>query len=77
MREIVPGIFMWSWLSEPHGYNFNGYLVHHSTGNICVDPVEPTPEAWRESRAKGWTNRPQNRNHTRRANLIREKTGAR
>jgi glyoxylase-like metal-dependent hydrolase (beta-lactamase superfamily II) len=77
MREIVPGIFMWSWLSEPHGYNWNGYLVHHPTGNICVDPVEPTPEALARIVADGVSRIVlTNRNHTRRANLIREKTGA-
>ncbi len=77
MREIVPGIFMWSWLSEPHGYNFNGYLVHHPSGNICVDPVEPTPEALARITSDGVKQiLLTNRNHTRRANLIREKTGA-
>jgi glyoxylase-like metal-dependent hydrolase (beta-lactamase superfamily II) len=77
MREIVPGIFMWSWLSEPHGYNFNGYLVQHATGNICVDPVEPTPEALARMTSDGVARIVlTNRNHTRRANLIREKTGA-
>lgn len=77
MREIVPDIFMWSWLSEPHGYNFNGYLVHHPTGNICVDPVEPTPEALAKIASEGVARIVlTNRNHARRANLIREKTGA-
>jgi glyoxylase-like metal-dependent hydrolase (beta-lactamase superfamily II) len=77
MREIVPGIFMWSWLSEPHGYNFNGYLVHHPTGNICVDPVEPTPEALARITSDGVGRIVlTNRNHARRAKLIREKTGA-
>ena len=27
MREIVDGVVTWSWLSEPHGYGFNGYFV--------------------------------------------------
>jgi glyoxylase-like metal-dependent hydrolase (beta-lactamase superfamily II) len=77
MREIVPGIFMWSWLSEPHAYNWNGYLVHHPTGNICVDPVEPTPEALARIIADGVSRIVlTNRNHTRRARLISEKTGA-
>ena len=30
MDEIVPDIFTWAWFSEPHGYNFNGYLVRHT-----------------------------------------------
>src|SRR3546814_19371297 len=41
MQEIVKGVFTWSWFSEPHGYNFNGHLVRHAGGNICIDPVEP------------------------------------
>src|SRR4029077_15609405 len=44
MREIVDGIVPWSWLSEPHGYDFNGYFVRHSAGNLCIDPVEPAAE---------------------------------
>ena len=78
MREIVPGVFMWSWFSEPHGYNFNGFLVHHAAGNICIDPVEPTPEAQERIARDGVaTIVLTNRNHTRRANLIREHTRAR
>ena len=42
MREILNGIFTWPWFSEPHGYNFNGHLILHSSGNLCIDPVEPT-----------------------------------
>src|SRR3546814_20789733 len=41
MQEIVKGVFTWSWFSEPHGYNFNGHLVRHAGGNICIAPVEP------------------------------------
>jgi hypothetical protein len=45
MNEIVPDIFTWAWFSEPHGYNFNGYLVRHSDGNLCIDPVPPSDES--------------------------------
>ena len=41
MQEILPDIFTWSWFSEPHGYNFNGYLVRDREGNLCIDPVQP------------------------------------
>ena len=41
LNEIVPDIFTWAWFSEPHGYNFNGYLVRHTEGNLCIDPVPP------------------------------------
>jgi glyoxylase-like metal-dependent hydrolase (beta-lactamase superfamily II) len=77
MREIVEGIVTWSWLSEPHGYNFNGYLVHHPAGNLCIDPVEPSEEVL-ERLVRDGVSRIllTNRNHVRRANLVRERTGA-
>ena len=44
MREILNDIFTWPWFSEPHGYNFNGHLIRHPEGNLCIDPVEPGEE---------------------------------
>ena len=44
MREILPGVLVWSRLSERHGYDFNGALVLHPDGNLCIDPVEPSEE---------------------------------
>ncbi len=41
MREIVSDVFTWSWFSDPHGYNFNGYLIRRAEGNLCIDPAEP------------------------------------
>jgi glyoxylase-like metal-dependent hydrolase (beta-lactamase superfamily II) len=77
MRQIVEGILTWSWLSEPHGYNFNGYLVHHPEGNLCIDPVEPSEEVLARLVKEGVSRiLLTNRNHVRRANLVRERTGA-
>ena len=78
MREIVTGIFTWPWFSEPHGYNFNGHLIRHAGGNLCIDPVEPTEEALEELARLG-VNRIllTNRNHSRAANRVRARTGAR
>jgi glyoxylase-like metal-dependent hydrolase (beta-lactamase superfamily II) len=77
MRTVVDGIVGWSWPSPPHGYDFNGWLVRHPDGNVCIDPVEPTAEVpaalAREGVARIVLT---NRNHTRRAALIRERTGA-
>jgi glyoxylase-like metal-dependent hydrolase (beta-lactamase superfamily II) len=77
MREIVDGILIWSRLSEPHGYNFNGYLVRHPEGNLCIDPVEPSEEdvagLVKEGVARILIT---NRNHVRAANLVRERTRA-
>ena len=48
MREIMEGIFTWPWFSAPHGYNFNGYLIAHQGGNICIDPVQPDADTLAE-----------------------------
>ena len=77
MREVIAGIVGWSWLSPPHGYDFNGWLVRHPGGNVCIDPVEPGEDVLaflaREGVARIVLT---NRNHTRRAALVRERTGA-
>ena len=77
MREIVEGIFTWSWFSEPHGYDFNGYLIRDPEGNLCVDPVEPAADVLAHLVREGVTRIVlTNRNHVRRAALVRERTGA-
>jgi len=78
MREILPAIFTWPWFSQPHGYNFNGWLVCHPEGNLCIDPVEPTTEALAElTRHSVSRILLTNRNHVRAANQVRARTGAR
>jgi glyoxylase-like metal-dependent hydrolase (beta-lactamase superfamily II) len=78
MNEIVPDIFTWAWFSEPHGYNFNGYLVRHSEGNLCVDPVPPSDESLADITGMGVASiLLTNRNHSRAANVVRARTGAR
>ncbi len=78
MREIVNGILTWSWFSEPHGYNFNGHLIRDPGGNICVDPVEPTEGDLEAIVREGVTRiLLTNRNHSRAANRVRARTGAR
>ncbi len=78
MREILKDIFTWPWFSEPHGYNFNGYLVCHAGGNLCIDPVEPTEESLEEIARRGVARiLVTNRNHSRAANRVRARTGAR
>jgi glyoxylase-like metal-dependent hydrolase (beta-lactamase superfamily II) len=77
LNEIVPDIFTWAWFSEPHGYLFNGYLVRHSEGDLCVDPVPPSDEALDEIARMGVASiLLTNRNHSRAANVVRERTGA-
>ena len=77
MREIVTNILTWSWFSEPHGYNFNGYLIRDPGGNICVDPVEPTEDDLNAIVHEGVMSIIlTNRNHSRASNRVRARTGA-
>lgn len=77
MREVLPGVFTWPWFSERHGYDFNGTLVLHEEGNLCIDPVEPD-DGVLDRLAKEGVARIliTNRNHVRAANKVRERTGA-
>jgi len=78
MREILPAVYTWPWFSQPHGYNFNGWLVRHPGGNLCIDPVEPTAETLAELARQGVSRiLLTNRNHVRAANQVRVRTGAR
>ena len=78
MREILTGIFTWTWFSEPHGYNFNGHFIQHASGNLCIDPVEPSDADLDEMARQGVARiLITNRNHSRSANKIRARTGAR
>lgn len=78
MREILPGVLTWPWFSARHGYDFNGWLVRHPEGNLCVDPVEvdePTlEELAREGVARVLLT---NRNHFRASMRVKERTKAR
>jgi len=78
MREILTDIFTWPWFSEPHGYNFNGHFIRYAGRNLCVDPVEPSEEDLAELARQGVARiLITNRNHSRAANKIRARTGAR
>jgi glyoxylase-like metal-dependent hydrolase (beta-lactamase superfamily II) len=78
MREALPGIFVWSRLSEPHGYDFNGTFVVCADGNLCIDPVAPPDDVLAELERRGVARvLVTNRNHGRAARLVRERTGAR
>ena len=77
MREILPDVFTWSRFSEPHGYDFNGYLIIHADGNLCIDPVLPD-DADLDAMARCGIAKIllTNRNHSRASNTIRERTHA-
>ena len=77
MRELLPDVLTWSWFSEPHGYDFNGWFIRSPGGNLCIDPVEPAGPVLDVLRGEGVAQIVlTNRNHTRRATTIREATGA-
>jgi glyoxylase-like metal-dependent hydrolase (beta-lactamase superfamily II) len=77
MKPILPDVLMWSWFSERHGYDFNGYLVRHPGGNICIDPVEMSDEVLDAIADEGVSQIVlTNRNHTRASARVRERTGA-
>ncbi len=78
MRDVVRDILTWPWFSEPHGYNFNGHLVRDPGGNMCIDAVEPTEDDMNALVREGVTRIIlTNRNHSRAANRVRARSGAR
>jgi glyoxylase-like metal-dependent hydrolase (beta-lactamase superfamily II) len=77
MREILPDVFTWSRFSEPHGYDFNGYLVMHADGNLCIDPVLPDDADLDAIARRGVAKIVlTNRNHSRASNTVRDRTQA-
>ncbi|MGE5047064.1 MAG: hypothetical protein ACM3PC_00745 [Deltaproteobacteria bacterium] len=77
-REILPGILTWQWFSERNGYDFNGYLLRHGTGNVAVDPVEMPDDVLDELAREGVARIVlTNRNHFRAAAKLKAKTSAR
>jgi glyoxylase-like metal-dependent hydrolase (beta-lactamase superfamily II) len=77
MHEILKDVFTWSWYSEPHGYNFNGYLIRSEDGNLAIDPVSMSDEVLEAITALGIARiLVTNRNHTRATNRLRAATSA-
>jgi len=78
MDEVLHGIFLWTWFSKPHGYNFNGHLLSHEGGNLCIDPVEPSSKVLEALSSRGVSRiLLTNRNHVRACNEVRARTGGR
>lgn len=77
MREIVDDVLTWPWLSEVHGYNFNGHLIRLPEGNVCVDPALLDDDLLEEIADEGVARVViTNRNHSRAAVRVRARTGA-
>ena len=78
LREVLPEVWTWPWFSERHGYDFNGYLVEHASGNLAIDPVEMSEPILEQIAARGVARiLITNRNHTRASRRLRDRTGAR
>jgi len=78
MRELFPGVLTWPWFSARHGYDFNGWLVRHPEGNLCIDPAEMTDQVLDELAGEGVARvLITNRNHFRSSMRVKERTGAR
>ena len=76
MRTIADDILTWSWFSEPHSYDFNGFLITDRSGNLSIDPVEPSEQVLHELAQRGVSRiLLTNRNHVRAANRVRTSTG--
>jgi glyoxylase-like metal-dependent hydrolase (beta-lactamase superfamily II) len=77
MREIVPGVQIWSIPVPDKGYDFNGYAIATEDGTVVIDPPEPVADGWGaidllEPFAGVWIT---NRNHSRAAAAFRERYG--
>jgi glyoxylase-like metal-dependent hydrolase (beta-lactamase superfamily II) len=78
VREIIPGIYTWSWLSPRHGYNFNGYAFNSAEGLIVIDPAVMEDAEMNELQNLGTPAHTilTNKDHERMAYEIRDRFGA-
>ena len=79
MREIVPGIYGWSWFSKDKGLDFNGIYANRAGEAMLVDPPPfgPGDDAEIDRLGRPSTIVVTNRHHGRSAAACREKFGAR
>lgn len=45
MKQLLPGIWQWSWFSEEKQLDFNGLFLSVGEHRILIDPPPMTPEA--------------------------------
>ena len=53
MRQLLPGIWQWSWFSEEKQLDFNGLLLNIGEHKILIDPPPLTVEASAFIRCQG------------------------
>lgn len=78
MKEIVPGIYTWSWFSGKHGYNFNGYGFKSDDGLVVIDPATMESSDLEQLHALGTPAHIMltNKDHERMAYELRDRFGA-
>lgn len=79
MKEVLPGVHQWSWLSPEKGIDFNGLCVVEHGESVLVDPVPFGDGDEAQIRALGppKTILITNRHHSRHAAECRDLFGAR
>jgi len=78
VKEILPGVRMWSVHMPDRGYDFNGFAVATEDGTVVIDPPSPDGAGWEAIDALApfagvWIT---NRNHSRAAAEFRERYDA-
>jgi len=75
MKEILPGIYQWSWFSQEKGYDFNGHLVVAVAERVIIDPPPMSAEddAWLQKQGPITCIVLTNRDHVREADAYRKK----
>jgi glyoxylase-like metal-dependent hydrolase (beta-lactamase superfamily II) len=75
MKEVLPGIYQWSWFSQEKGYDFNGHLVVAGAERVMIDPpqLSAEDEAWLQKQGPIAGIVLTNRDHVREAEAYRKK----
>jgi hypothetical protein len=79
MKQLLPGIWQWSWFSEEKQLDFNGLFLHVGEHRILIDPPPMTAEASTFIRRQGQLDYiiVTNRDHTREASACQRDFGCR
>jgi glyoxylase-like metal-dependent hydrolase (beta-lactamase superfamily II) len=76
MREVLPGVWEWSWMSPEKQMNFNGHIIVSGNQRIMVDPPLIAPEAEAKMPKEKITSIViTNRDHVRETEVFRKRFG--
>ncbi|MFQ5992356.1 MAG: hypothetical protein ACE5NA_07950 [Nitrospiraceae bacterium] len=53
MKQLLPGVWQWSWFSQEKQIDFNGLFLTVGEHRVLVDPPPMTPEEVRQSKQGG------------------------